>query len=309
MYLSMLRTSALFMACGIGAAAAADKQDSVPATPPGVTLKVVRIGQGLGVPGSNSNQPRDRLIFAAANTMTLYTYDKDTPGKSACIGECATTWPPFTADQKAVPVGDWSLVARDDGTRQWAFRDRPLYTYANDVKAKGTARAGAGDAGVAAEMDNSTPNRLTYNLAASGHDVDGRQIVEIRPEEWMQIPAGLSVMEVRTAPGQTLTDATGRTIYALDGNPAKIKVGDDWMPIQAPQMALPVGDFKILTRQDGLYQWNLPRQDRCTASKATPITAMRTAGPPTRAFRWPTSCTTSCRRTSRSAKTANSAAS
>lgn len=258
MHPSILRATAFLIACGIGAAVAAEKrplQDAVPATPPGVTLKIVRIGQGLGVPGSNSNQPRDRLIFATANTMTLYTYDKDGPGKSACVGECATTWPPFIADQKAVPVGDWSLVTRDDGTRQWAFRDRPLYTFTKDVKAKGTPRAGAGDAGVAAEMDNNDPNRLTYNIAASGHDVDGRQIVEIRPEEWMQIPAGISVMEVRTAPGQSLTDIYGRTLYMLTGNPAKSKVSDDWSPVQAPQMALPVGDFTIVARQDGLLQW------------------------------------------------------
>jgi len=52
--------------------------------------------------------------------MTLYTYDKDiVPGKSACAGECAKSWPPAAAPQNAKPSGDWSTVVRDDGIKQW----------------------------------------------------------------------------------------------------------------------------------------------------------------------------------------------
>ena len=33
-------------------------------------------------------------MFVNAKGMTLYTFDKDTPGKSVCNGQCATNWPP-----------------------------------------------------------------------------------------------------------------------------------------------------------------------------------------------------------------------
>jgi predicted lipoprotein with Yx(FWY)xxD motif len=45
---------------------------------------------------------------------------------------CAERSPPLLADQNAVPGGDWSLVVRDDGARQWAYRGRPLYTSDKD---------------------------------------------------------------------------------------------------------------------------------------------------------------------------------
>ena len=63
------------------------------------------------------------------------TFDKDTPfsGKS-CNGQCATNWPPFAASSTDQPGGDWTIVVRDDGTRQWAYSGQPLYFWAKDKK-------------------------------------------------------------------------------------------------------------------------------------------------------------------------------
>lgn len=66
--------------------------------------------------------------------MTLYTFDNDAAGKSACNGPCATNWPPLLAQDGASPNGDYSIVTRDDGKRQWAYKGKPLYQWANDKK-------------------------------------------------------------------------------------------------------------------------------------------------------------------------------
>ena len=66
--------------------------------------------------------------------MTLYTYDKDTGGKSACSGPCAANWPPLTASSDGKASGEWSLIARDDGSKQWAFRGKPVYHWSKDKK-------------------------------------------------------------------------------------------------------------------------------------------------------------------------------
>ena len=66
--------------------------------------------------------------------MTLYTFDKDAAGKSACSGPCAANWPPLVASASATASGDWSIVTRDDGTRQWAYKGKPLYTWSKDQK-------------------------------------------------------------------------------------------------------------------------------------------------------------------------------
>ncbi|MDO8980150.1 MAG: hypothetical protein Q7V17_13050 [Afipia sp.] len=66
--------------------------------------------------------------------MTLYTFDKDAGGKSACNGPCATNWPPLMAAADAKASGDWTIVTRDDGSKMWAYKGKPLYTFAKDTK-------------------------------------------------------------------------------------------------------------------------------------------------------------------------------
>jgi predicted lipoprotein with Yx(FWY)xxD motif len=66
--------------------------------------------------------------------MTLYTYDKDEKGKSNCNGECAEYWPPVKAGADDKPVGDLSIIKRDDGSMQWADDGKPLYTFMKDKK-------------------------------------------------------------------------------------------------------------------------------------------------------------------------------
>ena len=69
-----------------------------------------------------------------AKDMTLYTFDKDAGGKSACNGPCATNWPPLMAMGDAQASGDWTIVTRDDGGKQYAYKGKPLYTWSKDAK-------------------------------------------------------------------------------------------------------------------------------------------------------------------------------
>ena len=64
--------------------------------------------------------------------MTLYTFDKDTNGKSACYDQCAKAWPPVTASADAKAQGDLSIITRDDGSKQWAYKGKPLYLFVKD---------------------------------------------------------------------------------------------------------------------------------------------------------------------------------
>jgi predicted lipoprotein with Yx(FWY)xxD motif len=72
--------------------------------------------------------------LAEASGLPLYTFDWDTmKGMSHCVGQCARDWPPLKAGADAKPMGDWTIIVRDDGSHQWAYRDKPIYTYANDT--------------------------------------------------------------------------------------------------------------------------------------------------------------------------------
>ena len=68
--------------------------------------------------------------------MTLYTFDRDVggSGKSACNGPCATAWPPFLATGAGQSSAAYQVITRDDGSKQWAYQGKPLYTWAKDTK-------------------------------------------------------------------------------------------------------------------------------------------------------------------------------
>ena len=71
-------------------------------------------------------------VLADAKGMTLYTFDKDSGGKSACNGPCAENWPPLMAADDAKPTADMTIVVRDDGKKMWAYKGKPLYNWKND---------------------------------------------------------------------------------------------------------------------------------------------------------------------------------
>ena len=75
-------------------------------------------------------------LLVDGSGMTLYTFDKDPKGggKSTCNGGCATNWPPLMAKTSDAASGDFSIITRDDGSKQWAYKGMPLYTWVKDKK-------------------------------------------------------------------------------------------------------------------------------------------------------------------------------
>jgi predicted lipoprotein with Yx(FWY)xxD motif len=86
-------------------------------------------------------------VLVDAKGMTVYTYDKDSAnsGKSACSGRCAANWPPVQAAD-AQPAAPYSVVTREDGSKQLAYNGKPLYTFVKDKKAGDKAGDKAMDA-------------------------------------------------------------------------------------------------------------------------------------------------------------------
>lgn len=75
-------------------------------------------------------------MLVDAQGMTVYTYDKDTAnsGKSACSGPCAENWPPVKAGDATLSA-PYSSITREDGSKQLAYKGKPLYTFVKDKKA------------------------------------------------------------------------------------------------------------------------------------------------------------------------------
>jgi predicted lipoprotein with Yx(FWY)xxD motif len=78
--------------------------------------------------------------------MTLYTFTADTePGKSSCNATCASNWPPFRPEGSAAPKAPRTVISREDGTKQYAYKGKPLYYWKNDKKPGDTTGHKSGD--------------------------------------------------------------------------------------------------------------------------------------------------------------------
>ena len=161
--------------------------------------------------------------------LTLYQYENDLrePGTSTCIGECAAKRPPLVATDLSQPAPkNWSLVERNDGALQWAYRGMPLYRYARDSHAG--AAYGEGDGWTIAFLPMTTPPAITI---------------------------------AETVLGTVLASASGRTLYFQSGEASSPALGckseclETWLPVQAPWGANDYGDFSVSVRDDGIHQW------------------------------------------------------
>lgn len=99
-------------------------------------------------------------VLVDPNGMTLYLFTKDSSGKSACDGGCATTWPPLTVTG-APTAGDGvdatklATIARPDGAMQVTFAGHPLYTYSKDTTSGDVTGHGVGGVWFAVLPDGS----------------------------------------------------------------------------------------------------------------------------------------------------------
>lgn len=77
-------------------------------------------------------------VLIDAEGHTLYYFEKDKGGKSACYGACAKAWPPLLAEgsQEArggVSAAKMGTTERSDGSVQVTYAGWPLYTYTVDT--------------------------------------------------------------------------------------------------------------------------------------------------------------------------------
>ena len=71
-------------------------------------------------------------VLTDASGFSLYVFDKDKAGESACYEKCAEIWPPAKAPAGVAGQGDFAPIKRADGVIQWSYKGKPLYTYNKD---------------------------------------------------------------------------------------------------------------------------------------------------------------------------------
>jgi predicted lipoprotein with Yx(FWY)xxD motif len=105
-------------------------------------------------------------IIVDSRGHTLYLFEKDRRGASACSGACLVYWPPLLTGGtptaiKGAEHGLLGSIRRGDGTRQVTYAGHPLYRFFGDTKRGQTNGEGLKDFGAA-----------WYALMPSGKKID-----------------------------------------------------------------------------------------------------------------------------------------
>ena len=87
-------------------------------------------------------------VIVNGRGLTLYLFEKDKRGKSACSGACATYWPPLITHGKPMAAGGakqslLGTIKRSNGAHQVTYAGHPLYTYVLDKKRGQTTGEGS----------------------------------------------------------------------------------------------------------------------------------------------------------------------
>ena len=242
---------AALVAVAIGPSAALGEELVAPPTvPPGLTLVEVVRELEFSIALVLWNRIGD------SDGRTLFISEGDRPGISNCLDDCAEEFPPLLAAPGAKAFGDWSLVPRASGERQWAYQSHPLYTWSQEEE--------PGEVATNVGLTETANQKLAQNATMAGSLMppDGWRVARFEPGATMAVPDGIDVRLVSSAQGVVLTDFAGHTLYAFDGDVAEdgqtcsdAGCEIEWSPVLAPALALDVGDFSVVTRPDGSRQW------------------------------------------------------
>ncbi|WP_144394187.1 hypothetical protein [Pleionea sediminis] len=175
--------------------------------------------------------------------FALYVFDNDDTDESNCNGSCAVNWPPLYAFPGVTPKENFSIIERDDGSLQWAFKGQPLYYFAGDSSASDT---NGDQAGGTWHLARTAPVQL-FNDSELGDVFAARGNIED--------------VNASGNPAGTFTDRTGFTVYLFDEDGTDVSNCNNscavtWPPLYASESDVAGGDFSIFTREDGSLQWS-----------------------------------------------------
>lgn len=147
---------------------------------------------------------------------------------------CTEKWPPVLAADDASDIGDWTIIERKDGRRQWTYKEQPLYTSIRDKQPADV-------------------------LGGTGRDYGGDDpAIRVPVGPPAKVPPGFSVKT--TVLGRMLGTHENYSVYAYDRDTATSTActGEclaDWQPVLAPALARDSGDWTLLERSAGVRQW------------------------------------------------------
>jgi predicted lipoprotein with Yx(FWY)xxD motif len=203
------------------------------------TWPQLKLRNGYSGEAAGNTACYDKVITVTAGLMSPYPPGLQLPELDT-RPSCTDLWPPVLAEGNAQAIGNWSVVLRRDGARQWAYKEQPLYTSVRDKQAGDTY--------------GGSRRRRGADGGGDGDSPAGRVPAGPPPE----LPPGFAIKT--TSMGRLLTTNQNYAAYAFEGDSIESSACVDAClkersPILAPALAKAFGEWSILERAPGINQW------------------------------------------------------
>jgi predicted lipoprotein with Yx(FWY)xxD motif len=192
-----------------------------------------RLRNGYSGEAPGTPECYDDVLTVTAGLMSPYPAGIKLPELDSRVS-CTDLWPPVLANNDAEAIGEWTIVERKDGSKQWAFDEQPLYTSVRD------SRPGDVLGGTTRRFGGDSPAKRT----------------PIGPPTLL--PPGFAVRS--TFIGRLLATDKNSSVYSFDQDSANAAACVEdclskWQPVIAPGLARPQGEWSVLERSPGVKQW------------------------------------------------------
>ncbi len=195
-------------------------------------------------------------VLVDANGMTLYTYAADTaPNKSACSDACTATWIPAEAGALVQPAGDFTIISRKDGFRQWAYKGKPLYRYFGDTLAGDINGYGVSPSWHVAKIVNYF---MPTNVAIHHSPRHGEMLVTTVGQSLYALDKhrySVGQHNVKRSSYQRGSPDTAAAVLKDAAFTCEQECAQTWKPFVAQADAKPTMLWTIVARNDGSRQW------------------------------------------------------
>ena len=175
------------------------------------------LARGSKTVAGEANAPSlHATVLTNTKGLTLYTYEKDEAGKSNCTGDCIKDWIPVHPIANAKPIHNWTIVSREDGSKQWAHNGKPLYLSIKDKEGGDVMGLGNDPNFHPVGIQPFAGLAFTARLPAGWHiekfQTNNAPVTDLKP------PAGFAIKEVMDANAVVLVDSQNKTVYTYGGD-------------------------------------------------------------------------------------------
>lgn len=187
-------------------------------------------------------------LIIAESGLSLYTFDNDSVNSSTCKGTpkdtdtCAGKWPPLLAGNDAVATDIMTIITRDTGDTQWAYKGKPLYQWFED-----NAQGDINGDGVGGVWHLARPMPLTNAIINGVATYIGNKTIA-------------SVTDSAGILNTVRINKEGFTLYTFDNDPIDDSVCastcfNTWPPLLADEGSMAMAPLSLITTTKGNVQW------------------------------------------------------